>query len=119
MSNKSICKDLAGSCKKKKKIHQKAIYASFVGVPLILLFLWFVVFSPLIHHGTIIIPQIILSVHIFSVSHNLVPRVLRLYGQRLVARSDSGVLEFNYCRISAVKQWKPLHSLYRAANHKI
>ena len=37
---------------------------------------------------------------------NLVPRVLRLFGQWLVAR------------ISAVKQWKPLRSLYRAANQK-
>ena len=39
---------------------------------------------------------------------NLVPRVLRLFGQRLVARRDSGVLEFYYRRISAVKQCKPL-----------
>ena len=35
-------------------------------------------------------------------------RVLRLFGQRLVARKDSGVLEFYYPRISAVKQCKPL-----------
>ena len=34
-------------------------------------------------------------------------------------RRDSGVLEFYYRRISAVKQWKPLRSLYRAANQKI
>ena len=47
-----------------------------------------------------------------------VPRVLRLFGQRLVARRDSGVLEFYYRRISAVKQWEPLRSLYRAANEK-
>ena len=39
---------------------------------------------------------------------NLVPRVLRLFGQRLVARRDSGVLEFYYRRIPAVKQCKPL-----------
>ena len=43
-----------------------------------------------------------------------VPRVLRLFGQRLVARRDSGVLEFYYRRISAVKQ----SGLYRAANEK-
>ena len=49
---------------------------------------------------------------------NLIPRVLRLFGQQLVARRDSGVLEFYYRRISAVKQWKPLRSLYRAANQK-
>ena len=47
-----------------------------------------------------------------------VPRVLRLFGQRLVARRDSGVLEFYYRRISAVKQSEPLRSLYRAANEK-
>ena len=39
---------------------------------------------------------------------NLVPRVLRLLGQRLVARRESGVLEFYYHRISTVKQCKPL-----------
>ena len=31
---------------------------------------------------------------IISRNYNLVPRVLRLFGQRLVARRDSGVLEF-------------------------
>ena len=41
---------------------------------------------------------------------NHVPRVLKLFGQRLVARTDSGVLEFHYLRISAVKQCKPLRS---------
>ena len=41
---------------------------------------------------------------------NLVPRVLRLFGQRLVTRRDSGELEFYYHRISPVKQWKPLKS---------
>ena len=41
---------------------------------------------------------------------NLVPRVLRLLGQRLVARRDCGVLEFYYRRISAVKPCKPLRS---------
>ena len=46
---------------------------------------------------------------------NLAPRVLRLFGQGLDARRDSGVLEFYYRRISAVKQWKPL----REANQKI
>ena len=34
-------------------------------------------------------------------------RVLRLFGQRLVARRD-WLLEFYYCRISAEKQCKPL-----------
>ena len=52
------------------------------------------------------------------VRFNLVPRVLKLFGQRLVARRHSGELEFYYRRISAVKQWKPLRSLYRAANQK-
>ena len=37
-----------------------------------------------------------------SKSLNLVPRVLRLFGQRLVARRDSGDIEFYYHRISAV-----------------
>ena len=41
---------------------------------------------------------------------NLALRVFRLFGQRLVARRDSGVLEFYYRMISAVKQWKPLRS---------
>ena len=41
---------------------------------------------------------------------NLVARVLRLFGQRLVARRDSGKLEFYFRRISAVKQWKPSRS---------
>ena len=41
-------------------------------------------------------------------SFNLVPRVFRLFGQRLVARRHSGVLEFYYLRISAVKQCQPL-----------
>ena len=41
---------------------------------------------------------------------NLLPRVLWLFGERLVARRDSGVLEFCYRRISAVKQCKPLRS---------
>ena len=31
----------------------------------------------------------------------------------------AGVREFYYRRISAVKEWKPLLSLYRAANQKI
>ena len=39
---------------------------------------------------------------------NLVPRVLRLFGRLLDTRRDSGVLEFYYWRISAVKQCKPL-----------
>ena len=39
-----------------------------------------------------------------------VPRVLRLFGCRLVARRDSGELEFYYRRFSAVKQLKPLRS---------
>ena len=43
---------------------------------------------------------------------NLIPRVLRLFGQRLVARRDSGELEFYYHRISAVKQCKPLWDCY-------
>ena len=37
---------------------------------------------------------------------NLVPRVLWLFGQRMGASRDSGVLEFCYRKISAVKQWK-------------
>ena len=41
---------------------------------------------------------------------NLVPRVLRLFGQWLVARRDSGDIEFYHRRISAVKQWKPLRN---------
>ena len=44
---------------------------------------------------------------------NLLPRVLRLFGQRLVARRDSGELEFYYRRISAVKQCKPLRSSHK------
>ena len=40
---------------------------------------------------------------IISRNYNLVPRVLRLFGQRLVARRDSAVLEFYYRRISAAK----------------
>ena len=47
---------------------------------------------------------------------NLVARVLRLFGQQLVARRDSGELEFYYHRISAVKQYK---AVYGAANQKI
>ena len=39
---------------------------------------------------------------------NLVPRVLWLFGQRVGANRDSGVLEFSYRKISAVKQWKSL-----------
>ena len=39
---------------------------------------------------------------------NLVPRVLWLFGQRVGASRDSGVLEFSYRKISAVKQWKSL-----------
>ena len=39
---------------------------------------------------------------------NLVPRVLWLFGQRVGASRDSGVLEFCYRKISAVKQWKSL-----------
>ena len=38
----------------------------------------------------------------------LVPRVLWLFGQRIGASRDSGVLEFCYRKISAVKQWKSL-----------
>ena len=41
---------------------------------------------------------------------NLVLRVLRLPGQRLVARRDSEDIKFLYRRISAVKQWKPLRN---------
>ena len=41
----------------------------------------------------------------------LVSRVLGLFGQQLVARRDSGELEFYYCRISAVK--------YEAAKQKL
>ena len=44
------------------------------------------------------------------INPNLVPRVFRLFGQRLVPRRDSGELEFYYRRISAVKQCKPLRS---------
>ena len=40
--------------------------------------------------------------------NNLVPRVLWLFGQRVGASRDSGVLEFSYRKISAVKQWKSL-----------
>ena len=39
---------------------------------------------------------------------SLVPRVLRLFGQWVGTRRDSGVLEFCYRRISAVKQCKLL-----------
>ena len=42
---------------------------------------------------------------------NLVPRVLKLFGQRLVAGRDSGELEFYFRRISAVKQWQPINKL--------
>ena len=49
------------------------------------------------------------NIHVcFSSLPNLVPRVLRLFGQRLVARRDSGELEFYYRRIYAIKQCKPL-----------
>ena len=41
---------------------------------------------------------------------NLVARVLKLFGQRLVAKRDSGKMECYYCRISAVTQCKPLRS---------
>ena len=40
--------------------------------------------------------------------YNLVHRVLWLFGQRMGASRDSGVLEFCYRNISAVKQWKSL-----------
>ena len=43
-------------------------------------------------------------------SYNLVPRVLRLFGQRLVARRDSGELEFYYRRISAANNASPFRS---------
>ena len=49
---------------------------------------------------------------LLAIIANLVPTVLRLFGQRMVARRDSGVLEFYYRRIPVVKQWKPLRSLY-------
>ena len=49
-----------------------------------------------------------LILKILSRLANLVPRVLRLFGQRFVARRDSGELEFYYRRISAVKQCKLL-----------
>ena len=39
---------------------------------------------------------------------NLVPRVLWLFGQRVGASRDSGVLEFSFRKISAVKQWKSM-----------
>ena len=39
---------------------------------------------------------------------NLVSRVLRFFGQRVSARTDSGKLEFYYRKISAVKQCKAL-----------
>ena len=39
----------------------------------------------------------------FNQNGNLVPRVLWVFGQRVGARRDSGVLEFCYRRISAVK----------------
>ena len=42
-----------------------------------------------------------------EVKGNLVPRVVRLFGQRVDAGRDSGELEFYYRRISAVKQSKP------------
>ena len=41
---------------------------------------------------------------------NLVPRVLRLFGQWLVIRRDSGNFKFYNRRISVVKQWKPLQN---------
>ena len=41
---------------------------------------------------------------------NLVPRVLRFFGQRLVVRRDTGELQFYYRRIPAVKQCNPLRS---------
>ena len=44
----------------------------------------------------------------FPTWDNLVPRVLWLFGQRIGASRDSGVLEFCYRKISAVKQWKSL-----------
>ena len=45
---------------------------------------------------------------LFWVAANLEPSVFRLFGQRLVARRDSGDIKFYYRRISVVKQWKPL-----------
>ena len=45
---------------------------------------------------------------LFIKNANLVPRVLWLFGQRAGASRDSGVLEFSYRKISAVKQWMPL-----------
>ena len=63
--------------------------------------------------------QLVLFVWGCRLHVNLIPRVLRLFRQRLVARRDSGVLEVYYRRISAVKQWKRLHSWNRAANQKI
>ena len=42
------------------------------------------------------------------IDFNLVPRVLWLFGQRVGASRDSGVLEFCYRKISVVKQWKSL-----------
>ena len=44
----------------------------------------------------------------FPLDPNLVPRVLWLFSQRVGASRDSGVLEFSYRKISAVKQWKSL-----------
>ena len=41
---------------------------------------------------------------------NLVPRVLWLFGQQMGASRDSGVLEFCYRKVSAVKQCKSLQS---------
>ena len=46
--------------------------------------------------------------HFLPPSGNLVPRVLWLFGQRIGASRDSGVLGFCYRKISAVKQWKSL-----------
>ena len=49
---------------------------------------------------------------------SVVPRVLRLFGQRLVARRDSGVLEFYYHRISAVKTMDAVTELKQSSQSK-
>ena len=45
-----------------------------------------------------------ISPYYFTKHFNLVPNNLRLFGQRLVARRDSGDNGFHYRKISAVKQ---------------
>ena len=64
--------------------------------------------------GHFSIAEVLWSLNIWPQSYlitiNLVPRVLRFFGQWLVTRRDSGDFEFYYRWISAVKQWKPLRN---------